>query len=89
MAFIIDEHNIAYFNELPPEAFLASLDDFHRQGQKHLGMPFICQSPSNKHFVIYRVHESLSSGRLKFFIDLGLVYVFKPIPQCVTDYYSN
>ncbi len=89
MTFIIDEHNIAYFDELPPEAFPAILDDFHNQGIKHVNMPFICMSPSNKHYVIYRVHESLSSGRLKFFIDLGLVYVFKPVPQCVTDYYNR
>ena len=89
MAFIIDEHNIAYFDELPPEASPATLDDFHNQGIKHVNMPFICMSPSNKHYVIYRVHESLSSGRLKFFIDLGLVYVFKPVPQCVTDYYNR
>lgn len=89
MAFIIDEHNIAYFDELPPEAFPATLDDFHNQGIRHVNMPFICMSPSSKHYVIYRVHESLSSGRLKFFIDLGLVYVFKPVPQCVTDYYNR
>jgi hypothetical protein len=89
MAFIIDEHNFAYFTELPPEARLATLDDFHWHGKRHSNMPFICHSRMYNHFTIYRFRDSIPAGRLKFFVDLGMIYVFNPVPQCVTDYLSN
>lgn len=89
MTFIVDEHNIAYFDQLPPEARLATLDDFHWHRKRHSNMPFICHSRMYDHFVIYRFLDSIPAGRLKFFVDLGLIYVFKPVPQCVTDYLSR
>ena len=89
MTFIVDEHQIPFFDELPPEARLASLDDFHFQGKRHTNMPFLCHSRMYDHWVLYRFKDSIPAGRLKFFVDLGLIYVLKPVPPCVTDYITN
>lgn len=89
MAFRIDEYKIAYFDALPGGARPGSIDDFHTLRKKHTGMPFLCLSPSTGHYVLYRVTDSLTGGRLKFFIDLSLIFIFESVPDCVIDYYND
>ncbi|HNQ82250.1 MAG TPA: hypothetical protein PKM34_01325 [Bacteroidales bacterium] len=89
MTFIVDEHRIAYFDSKPDCIRLALMEDFHTQGKKHLGMPLVCLSPSNGHYVIYRVTDSTRAGRLQFFIDLNLLFVFENIPESVLHYLND
>lgn len=86
---IVDEDNIAYFEELPTEARPATLDDFHTNGNPLIGKPFLCYSRISKRYVLYRMTADTRGGRLQFFIDLGHLFVFTTIPPSVIKYLTK
>ena len=86
---IVDEDDIAYFEELPPEARPANLDDFHVNGSQLVGKPFLCYSRISKRYVVYRMTSDTRGGRLQFFIDLGHLFVFTTIPSSVLKYLTR
>lgn len=89
MNLIVDEHQIAYFEALPEGARPGTLDDFHNGGKIHQKMPFLCLSKMTGHYVLYFMSDRITSGRLKFFIDLNQIFIFTSVPICVTDYFNQ
>lgn len=89
MNLIVDEHQFAFFEALPPETRPGTVDDFHNDGKPHLGMPFLLLSKMTGHYVLYFLDKRMRAGRLKFFIDLDQIFIFTSVPQCVTDYHEK
>jgi len=71
-----DKHGFLYYDQLPDNTRLATMDDFHHQGNKHIGMKFIIHGHYDKRYELYKVTENTTAGKLKSFIDNNMVYVF-------------
>jgi hypothetical protein len=65
-----------YIEKVPDGWRLATLDDFHQNGRRRIGMQFIIKwIIRENYYQVCQVSENLKSDHLKKFIDAGRVYV--------------
>ena len=66
-----------FYDSLPKEFRLASIDDFHNHGKKRIGMTYIVQWNDQVRFSIREVNESLTGKKIIPFIKANKVFVLK------------
>ncbi len=72
----IDKNGFPYYDKLPGDFRLATLDDFHVNRQRKLGLTFLIQWLTKKdYFQVCQVTESLSSAWLKEFVEDKRVFI--------------
>ena len=82
---LIDEYGFKYFEKLPQFARMATIDDFHSDGKKHIGMRFIIFSHIYTRFSIYKVTERLTARFLNPLIKINAVFVFTDMPDYLAE----
>lgn len=75
--FLIDDNGIRYLENLPEGFVQATLDDFHVQGKKKIGMFYLVRGLEWKVYFPREVNERLTGEILLPFIEAGLVFVKK------------
>jgi hypothetical protein len=70
-----DKYGWKYYENLPTGFRLASLEDFHINGRKKVGMEYLIQRANQPHFEIHYVREETKAVILIPFIDFEMVFV--------------
>jgi len=71
----IDRNGWEYFEKLPEGYRVATLDDFHKNGRKMIGMEFLIKWVRKEYYQVCKVTETLTGANLKPFIEVGRVFV--------------
>jgi hypothetical protein len=73
-----DKNGYPYFDQLPEEYRIATIDDFHKNGKLNIGMKFLIRWIDNENYYEVReVKENLTGKYLKPHIDDNRVFVEK------------
>lgn len=75
--YLQDEDGFKYLVELPEGFVPATLDDFHIQGRKKIGMFYLVKGFLVNHYFPRTVDERLTAEKLQPFIKAGQVFVKK------------
>ena len=70
-----DRFGWKYYEQLPVDYRLATLDDFHNNGKKKVGMEYLIQRADQSHFEIHYMRKETKAIVLKPFIDCDMVFV--------------
>lgn len=71
----VDHNGWKYFDELPAGYRVASLDDFHTEGKRKIGMEFLIRWVSRNYYQVCVVTDRLSAAWLNEFVIGNRVYV--------------
>ena len=66
-----------FYDHLPEQFRLATIDDFHEHGQKKIGMVYIVQWNDQVRFSFRKVDENLQGSKINPFIKANMVFVLK------------
>jgi len=70
-----DENGFLYYDKLPDGYRLATINDFHFQGKKKLGMAFLIKwETKENYYEVCKVSEKLTGNWLVPFIKAGRVF---------------
>jgi hypothetical protein len=72
-----DKNWFRYYDKLPEGYRLATIDDFHFQGRKKIGLEFLIKWVEKEYYQICVMSENLTSLKIKQFIDDNRVFVKK------------
>lgn len=72
---LIDPNGFPYFEKLPENFRVATIDDFHSKGLKKVGMQYLIKWVSKEYYEANTVRESLTAAYLKPFIADNRVFV--------------
>jgi len=64
-----------YFDKLPDGFRLATMDDFHENGKKKLGMQYLIKRSNQDYYEVHHIKEYTRSQSLKPFLDHEMVFV--------------
>lgn len=70
-----DRFGWKYYEALPKGFRLATMDDFHFQGTKRVGMEYLIQRANQPHFEIHYLRQETKASVLQPFIDCDMVFV--------------
>ena len=70
-----DHNGWEYYEKLPKGYRLATLDDFHSNGRKKIGMEFLIKWVMREYYQVCIVSETLKGVMLKDFIDERRVFI--------------
>lgn len=70
-----DRFGWKYFDRLPDGYRIGTIDDFHVNGIKRIGMEYLIQRSDLQHFEIHYVSEETRSINLVPFFDWDMIYV--------------
>ena len=70
-----DQFGWKYYERLPGNYRLATMDDFHVRGKKKVGMEYLIQRADRPHFEIHYLREETRAIALRPFIDHQMVFV--------------
>lgn len=71
----IDKYGWEYYDKLPDGFRLATMDDFHIQGKKKIGLQYLIKRATQEHYEVHYIKEDTRSIRLKPFLDHEMVFV--------------
>ncbi len=73
----IDENGFRHYDKLPEDYRIATIDDFHFQGRKKIGLEFLIKWVEKEYYQICIMSENLTSLKIKQFINDNRVFVKK------------
>ena len=71
----IDRYGWKYYDRLPDNFRLGTIEDFHIQGTKRIGMQYLIQRADQQHFEIHYMTDETRSIKLKPFFDWDMIFV--------------
>ena len=73
----IDKYGWEYFDTVPDDFILASMDDFHVKGRKKIGLEFLIRYADKEKYQVCIVSERLTAEFLLPFIQAKRVFIKK------------
>ena len=70
-----DQNGWQYYDQLPDGYRIATMDDFHVNGSKRLGMEYLIQRGDKSYWEVHRINEQTRAINLKLFLDHRMVFV--------------
>ena len=70
-----DSNGWPYFDHLPDGYRLASMDDFHINGSKKIGMQYLIQRGNQPYFEVHQVRAETRAVNLKPFCDFNMIFI--------------
>jgi len=70
-----DNNGWKYYEKLPDNYCIASMEDFHVKGKKKVGMEYLIQRANQDHFEIHYITEETQSIDLKPFFDWDMIFI--------------
>jgi hypothetical protein len=70
-----DKYGWEYYDKLPEGFRLATMEDFHINGKKNVGMQYLIKRASQDHYEVHFIREHTRSISLKPFLDHEMVFV--------------
>ncbi len=64
-----------FYNRLPAQFRPATIDDFHNQGMKKIGMIFLVRWVDEQRYSVWKVTESLTAEKILPFIKQKRVFI--------------
>jgi hypothetical protein len=71
----IDRNGWKYYDRLPDNFRLGTMEDFHIKGKKKIGMEYLIQRADQPHFEIHYMTDETRSIKLKPFFDWDMIFV--------------
>jgi hypothetical protein len=71
----IDCYGWKFYDHLPENFRLGTMEDFHIRGKKKIGMEYLIQRSDLKHFEIHYLNDETRSIKLKPFFDWDMIFV--------------
>ncbi len=73
----IDQYGWEYYDSVPGDFTLATLEDFHIKGVKRIGLEFLIRYADKEKYQVCIVTEGLTSVFLQPFIEANRVFIKK------------
>ena len=70
-----DRFGWKFYDQLPENFRLGTMEDFHIRGKKKIGMEYLIQRSDQKHFEIHYLKDDTRSIKLKPFFDWDMIFV--------------
>ncbi|MEI6899936.1 MAG: hypothetical protein WCL00_08660 [Bacteroidota bacterium] len=70
-----DKHGWLYYDKLPVDYIPGTLDDFHVEGKKKIGMEYLIKWSDREYYEIRVVKENLTGEWLLPFIEENRVFI--------------
>ena len=71
----IDRNGWKYYDRLPDNFRLGTMEDFHIKGKRKIGMEYLIQRADQPHFEIHYMTDETRSIKLKPFFDWDMIFV--------------
>ena len=72
---LIDKFGFEYYDKLPDGFRIGTMDDFHVNGNKNVGMKYLIRRWDQQYYEIHYVTEETRSINLIPFFDCDMIYV--------------
>ena len=72
---LIDKFDFEYYDKLPDGYRLGTMDDFHVNGNKNVGMEYLLQRGDQQYYEIHHVSEETRSKSLIPFFEWDMIFV--------------